>query len=306
MKKMTWCEQFLADMKLVVAWVGLRALIEWRYPKAGLKGGQPPRPLQAMLRIYSPPCWYALSGSMAEETHYESELIRWFAGSELGAVRIPGETTIQYFRHLLGCHGRTGAIFGVVNAQNAHLATQGITLRFGMHVHATIISAPSSIKHNAMARDPELSSTKKGSDWFFDIESHVGVEVDTDTVRSLEAKTAKVPDCWVWDDPLHGEGKSIWADKGYICADLKATFSTVGKVWGVMRKVPKGGQLDPIDEQINLIIAKVRAKLEDPCRVIKRQFGHVKIRYCATKNPAQLLTLLHLAICFWFDDGCKH
>jgi transposase, IS5 family len=30
----------------------------------------------------------------------------------------------------------------------------------------------------------------------------------------------------------------------------------------VMRKAPKGGDLDPLDVQINRIIAKVRAKVE--------------------------------------------
>lgn len=31
--------------------------------------------------------------------------------------------------------------------------------------------------------------------------------------------------------------------------------------WGVMRKAPKGGDLDPLDVQINRIIAKLRVKV---------------------------------------------
>ena len=46
-----------------------------------------------------------------------------------------------------------------------------------------------------------------------------------------------------------------------------------------MRKAPKGGELDELDEQINRIVAKVRAKVEHPFRILKRQFGHVKTRY---------------------------
>lgn len=52
--------------------------------------------------------------------------MRRFAGIELCADRIPDETTILNFRHLLERHGLTEAIFAEVNA---HLADNGITLR---------------------------------------------------------------------------------------------------------------------------------------------------------------------------------
>jgi IS5 family transposase len=66
-----------------------------------------------------------------------------------------------------------------------------------------------------------------------------------------------------------------------------------------MRKAPKGGKLDPIDEDINRIIAMVRAKVEHPFRVIKRQFGHVKTRYRGlAKNRAHLFTLFALGNLF--------
>ena len=44
-----------------------------------------------------------------------------------------------------------------------------------------------------------------------------------------------------------------------------------------MRKAPKGGKLDEIDELTNRIIAMLRAKVEHPFRVLKRQFGHVDL-----------------------------
>ena len=37
--------------------------------------------------------------------------------------------------------------------------------------------------------------------------------------------------------------------------------------------------LHPLDEDINRIIAKVRARVEHPFRVLKRQFGYLKTRY---------------------------
>lgn len=150
------------------------------------------------------------------------------------------------------------------------LADKGITLRSGTLVDATIIDAPSSTKNEARACDPEMSSTKKGNDWYFGIKAHIGVDVDSGTVHSLEATTAKVHDSKVWDELMHGDEASVWADKGYVSAEREAAFGKQGKVWGVMRKAPKGSKLDPIDEKINRIIAMVRAKVEHPLRVLKR------------------------------------
>ena len=114
-KKLTRRELFLAGMEVVVPWGRLLGLIAPHYPKAGLKGGRPPMPLEVMLRVYFLQNWYALSDPMAEETLYDSEAMRRFAGIELGDDRIPDETTILNFRHLLERHGLTEAIFAEVN-----------------------------------------------------------------------------------------------------------------------------------------------------------------------------------------------
>ncbi len=295
-KKRTRREQFLTEMEGVVPWRRLLVLIEPHYPKAGPKGGRPPMPLESMLRVYFLQNWYALSDPMAEEMLYDSEAMRRFAGIELGDDRIPDETTILNFRHLLERHGLTEALFKEVNG---HLADKGITLRSGTLVDATIIDAPSSTKNEAKARDPEMSSTKKGNTWYFGMKAHVGVDADSGVVHSLDTSTAKLHDSQVWDDLLHGGETSVWADKGYVSAERKDAFEGPGKFWGVMRKAPKGGKLHPIDESINRIIAMVRAKVEHPFRVLKRQFGYTKTRYRGlAKNRSQLFTLFALGNLF--------
>lgn len=295
-KKVTRREQFLLEMDAVVPWRRLLALIEPHYPKTGPKGGRPPMPLETMLRIYFLQNWYALSDPMAEETLYDSEAMRRFAGIELGDDRIPDETTILNFRQLLERHALSKAIFADVNA---HLTDKGITLRSGTLVDATIIDAPSSTKNKAGARDPEMSSTKKGNDWYFSMKAHIGVDADSGIMHSLATSTAKLHDSQIWDELLHGEEKSVWADKGYVSAEREAAFTKDGKVWGVMRKAPKGGQLHALDERLNRIIAMVRAKVEHPFRMIKRQFGHVKTHYRGlAKNRAQLFTLIALGNLF--------
>lgn len=62
-----------------------------------------------------------------------------------------------------------------------------------------------------------------------------------------------------------------------------------------MRKAPKGGAVHPLDEDFSRIIALVRARVEHPFRVIKRQFGYFKTRYWGlTKNRTLLFTLFAL------------
>ena len=162
-----------------------------------------------------------------------------------------------------------------------------------------IIDAPSSTKNNAKARDPEMSSTKKGNDWYFGMKAHVGVDADSGIVHSLETTTAKVHDSQVWNELLHGAETSVWADKGYVSVARETAFSGPGKFWGVMRKAPKGGALHPIDEDINRIIAMVRARVEHPFRMVKRQFGYLKTRYRGlAKSRAQLFTLFALGNLF--------
>ena len=106
-KKRTRREKFLAEMEAVVPWTRLLALIEPYYPKVGPRGGRPPMPLETMLRVYFLQQWYALSDPMAEEMLYDSDAMRRFAGIELGCDRIPDETTILNFRHLLERHRLT-------------------------------------------------------------------------------------------------------------------------------------------------------------------------------------------------------
>jgi IS5 family transposase len=235
-KKQTRRELFLAEMDAVVPWGRLLALIVPRYPKVGPKGGRPPMPLETMLRVYFLQNWYALSDPMAEETLYDSEAMRRFAGIELGDDRLPDETTILNFRHLLERHDLTEAIFADLNA---HLADKGITLRSGTLVDATIIDAPSSTKNKLGARDPETMSTKKGNDWYFGMKAHIGVDADSGVTHSLETSTAKLHDSQVWEELLHGEETSVWADKGYVNAEREAAFQGPGKAWGVTCARPR-------------------------------------------------------------------
>ena len=66
-----------------------------------------------------------------------------------------------------------------------------------------------------------------------------------------------------------------------------------------MRKRAALEEIDPVDiliDEMERVNASIRAKVGHPFRVIKRQFGHVKVRNRGRKkNTAQLHTLFALS-----------
>ena len=65
---------------------------------------------------------------------------------------------------------------------------------------------------------------------------------------------------------------------------------------GLRRALDKDKPVEALIEQFERTKASIRAKVEHPFRVIKRQFGHVKVRYRGlAKNTAQLHTLFALS-----------
>jgi IS5 family transposase len=292
-EKVTRRELFLAEMDAVVPRGRLLALIAPHYPKSGPKGGRPPMPLETMLRVYFLQNWYALSDPMAEETLYDSAAMRRFAGIELGDDRIPDETTILNFRHLLERHGLTQAIFADISA---HLADKGITLRSGTLVDATIIDAPSSTKNRAGARDPEMSSAKKGNDWSFGMKAHIGVDAESGLVHTAGVTTGKVHDAKVMDNLIREDDTAVYGDKGYASDQKKRAAAEAGVLWAVKEKAKPGRDLTQRQRARNRRFGKVRAKVEHVFRVLKCQFGYRRVRYRGiAKNGAQVFALLALA-----------
>ncbi|TAJ91100.1 IS5 family transposase, partial [bacterium] len=198
-KKQTKREKFLAEMERVVPWGKLAAVIEPYYPKAA--NGRRPMALERMVRIYFLQQWYALSDPGMEEALYDIESVRRFAGIELGEEGVPDESTILNFRHLLEEHGLTEKLLSEVNG---YLSDKKLLLREGTIVDATLIAAPWSTKNQNKGRDPEMSSTKKGSNYHFGMKVHTGTDSQNGLVHTVKVTTASVHDKQEMDKLLHG------------------------------------------------------------------------------------------------------
>tara|TARA_B100000678_G_scaffold278500_1_gene273314 strand:+ start:2286 stop:2498 length:213 start_codon:yes stop_codon:yes gene_type:complete len=69
--------------------------------------------------------------------------MRDFVGIDLSSESVPDATTLLRFCHLLEKHALTQRIFEEINA---HLAEQGLFMREGTIVDATIVAAAPSTK----------------------------------------------------------------------------------------------------------------------------------------------------------------
>jgi IS5 family transposase len=250
-----------------------------------------------MLRVHFLQQWYGYSDPAMEDALYEVESMRRFIAVELNEDAIPDETTILKFRRLLEQHDLAPQILATVNS---YLTDHGLLLRKGTVVDATIIAAPSSTKNRDAARDPEMHQTKKGNQWHFGMKAHIGVDVHTGVVHTVTTTAANAADVTEVANLLHGEETTVYGDAGYTGA-AKRVDDADAMAWHIAEKRSVVAALieGPYKEAVQAyetLKARVRARVEHPFRVIKRQFGYRMVRYKGlAKNAAQVTTLFALA-----------
>ena len=131
-----------------------------------------------------------LSDPAAEDAIYDRISFQKFLALDLISDRVPDETTILNFRHLLEKHNLSEAIFDAVNH---FLEEKNLLVKEGTSMDATLIAASTSTKNKSKSRDPEMSSTKKNNQWYFGMKAHIGVQSrGKPLVHSVMASTAKV------------------------------------------------------------------------------------------------------------------
>ena len=288
-KRKTRRELVLERMEGLIPWKRLEKKIRKHYPKPGR--GRPPYPLSVMLRVHCVQLFYDLSDPAMEDMLYEVDSVRRFTGLTITGA-IPDESTILKFRHLLEKHDLGAAMF---NEINKHLADQGLALKQGTIVDASIISAPSSTKNKTRERDPEMHQTKKGNQWYFGMKLHIGADAETGVVHSFSTTAANVSDIIEVPRLLHGQEQEVWADAGYQGVHKRPENEGRTTQWDVAMKPGVRKELagDSPEEAVEHGKASVRAKVEHPFFYVKRMFGYGKVRYRGlAKNTQRFAVLL--------------
>ena len=271
-------EQFLDTMDATIPWSRWVGLIEPFYYSS--RRGRKPKALETMLRMYLLQAWFSLSDEGVEDAIYDSYAMRRFLGLDFTVEQVPDATTLLHFRHLLEKHqlGRK-----LLESQGEIFEEQGWIMRGGTIVDATIIAAPSSTKNADGARDPEMRQTKKGNQWYFGMKAHIGVDAGTGYVHSVTATAASVHDLDQITHLVRADDDVVYADAGYQGAERRPDVADdphLSKVeYRVAARKSKLAAMAQPDRVAESRKASVRAKVEHPFLIVKRDFGFTKTRY---------------------------
>ena len=271
-RRRTRREEFLERMDSLIPWQRLEERIGPYYFRA--ERGRRPYPLSVMLRVHIVQLCYNLSDPAMEDLLYEAESVRRFAGLRLSEP-IPDESTILHFRHLLERHQLGRGLFEEIKS---HLEEQGVRLREGTIVDATIIEAPSSTKNRTGQRDPQMRQVKKGNQYHFGMKLHIGVDAKTGVVHSFSATSANVHDVTEAHRLLHGGEEQVWGDAGYIGVQKRQENLELAVQWQVAMKPGQRRKLEPDSAEAvaEKVKASIRAKVEHPFLDVKQIYGYAK------------------------------
>jgi IS5 family transposase len=287
--------EFLEQMEHVVPWAALVELIASFYPEG--RTGRPPFLLATMLRIHFMQQWFSLSDIAMEDGFFDTPLYLEFAQlEEFGSLS--DESTFLRFRHRLEKHKLAEQILLIVNEL---LTQRGLLLKVGTAVDATLIPAPCSAKNKDKARDPEMHSSKKGNQWYFGMKAHIGVDADSGLVHTVRGTSGHVSDISEGNTLLHGQETIASGDAGYLGIERRPDAKRDVNLQSAMGPgkplaLNKENEVEALIDRTEKIKASIRAKMEHPSQIIKRQFGFIKVRYKGLKkNTAQLTTLFALS-----------
>jgi IS5 family transposase len=295
-RKQTRRDKFLSELETLTPWPELLSALAPHYHDG--KRGRPPIGLEVMLRMTIAQHCLGLSDEGIEDALYDSQAVRQFCGVDI-AKGAPDATTLLQFRHLLEEGDHFALIMRTINAK---LEAQGILLRQGTLVDATLIAAPSATKNKDKVRDPEMHSTKKGNQWYFGMKAHIGVDIESGAVHSVIGTAANVSDISQAHALLHGHEQVAVGDAGYQGAEKREAQKDKQVMWFTAMRRSKRQALDctklvgQLHEGLEKAKASVKARVEHPFHIVKNLFKHKKARYVGiAKNTHQLTILFAMA-----------
>ena len=213
--------------------------------------------------------WFGLSNMGAKEALFETNFYRGFVDISVAPAH-SRQGQHPAFRHLLEKHELGLKILQIINAK---LVANGLLLKSGTVMDATLIAAPSSTKNGTGERDPKMHQVKKGNQWHFGMKAHIGVDAESGLVHTVIGTAVNVNDVTQGHGLLHGQEKIVFANAGYQGASKRPAATDVD--WHVTmrpgkRRQQKHTPWGAVTEQVEKLRASVRAKVEHPFRVIKR------------------------------------
>jgi IS5 family transposase len=231
-----------------------------------------------MLRIHFLQHWFNLADLACEEALYDSASLRRFAGIDLGCEAVPDATSMLRFHHLLEQHQLGERLFAEAGRA---LQENGMTLKTGTIVDATIIAAPSSTKNVDKQGDAEMHQTRKGKQWYFGMKLHISGDSQSGLAHSAVVTSANVYDRHPLPQLLHGQEKRVYGDSIYANQKtlMQGKAPQAKDFTNERVRKRKDEAVDEIKRAKNRNKSKIRVRVEHGFAVVKRLWGFTKVRY---------------------------
>jgi IS5 family transposase len=305
-KRVTKRESFLKMMDEIIPWKEWVGFISPLYFKG--KQGRPPRGIELMLRMYFLQVWFNLSDEMTEDAIYDSYAMRSFVGVNFLEEQVPDATTLLKFRHLLEKHQIGEKLFKSINER---LEAKGCMMRGGTIVDATILNAPSSTKNKSKERDPEMSSTKKGNQWYFGMKAHIGVDARSGYTHTVKVTAANEHDVTKASELIREDDEVVYGDAGYQGIEKRKEIRAEPRKSKIEYQInERPGKVSRLQEgeekERERRKSSVRSKVEHPFRIVKVLFGYRKVVYRGLKKNLNRLHVLFGSanLLMWAWAGC--
>jgi len=234
--------------------------------------GRRPFSLLVIVKCFILQSIYNLSDPRLEEEIADRRSFQIFLQIHSGDS-IPDETTICRYREMFARLGLDKLLFESFNKQ---LRAKNMILDRVTLVDATIKQAQAK---PGSKRDKDAQFTKKRGKTYYGYKGHVGVDLGTEVIHSVEFTPANIHDSDMFDSTLHGKEKSVYADKGYANKSRRKELESKNVFCGILEKGYRNHPLNKAQIATNKQLSKIRNIVERPFSFMKHVMGYERCSY---------------------------
>jgi transposase, IS5 family len=135
--------------------------------------------------------------------------------------------------------------------------------------------------------DPDAAWAKRAKGGaHFGYKLHAGVDAGSGIVRRARLTPANVNEITVGPEMVAGDEGSVWADKAYVGPTMARAIAAAGAKNRVQRRRQKNRGLRPSETRRNVLIGRVRGRVEGVFGALKRSYGLARLRYMSLARNA--------------------
>lgn len=270
----TQSKKVLEILKQTIDWKTLISSIEneLNKNKSTSNVGRKPISMLVIVRCFLLQYIYDLSDPRLEEEIADRRSFQMFLELNSGDS-IPDETTICRYREMFSRLGLDKLLFDTFNKQ---LRKENMILERATLIDATIKQAQS---RPGVKRDSDARFTKKNNKSYYGYKGHIGLDLGSDIIHSLEFTPANVHDSNVFEALMHWKEKSSYADKAYMKEARDKMLAERGIDSCILQRGKRGNPLTGEQKSKNKQLSKIRGLVERPFAWMKQILKYDRCRY---------------------------